>query len=186
MATFKKSKLKRAQDGISADYKERQGNYPKESQEGKGPSSDYRERQGQKTEGKTPPNKFPEAKVPETKKAETFGEAFKAARAAGKSIFTWNGKSYTTKTKEEAAKATSKAAPKAEAKPAAKAPEKKAEPTKTTGGAGPMNPVKDQRGGFKNTPERQKVIDAANKKKEVLTRSGKVYQQKFGGKTKKK
>ena len=108
MATFKKSKLKRAQDGISADYKERQGNYPKESQAGKGPSSDYKERQGQKAETKSPPNKFPEAKAPETKKTETFSQAFAAARKAGDKTFKWNGKSYTTQTKEEAAKPAAK------------------------------------------------------------------------------
>ena len=49
MATFKKSKLRKAEDGISADYKERQGNYSK-------------------GETKSPPNKFPEAKAPEAKK----------------------------------------------------------------------------------------------------------------------
>lgn len=32
----------------------------------------------------------------------TFKEAFRAARNAGKKTFTWNGKSYTTQTKEEA------------------------------------------------------------------------------------
>ena len=31
----------------------------------------------------------------------TFGEAFAAARKAGKKTFTWGGKSYHTKTKEE-------------------------------------------------------------------------------------
>jgi hypothetical protein len=30
-----------------------------------------------------------------------FGDAFKAARAAGKKTFTWNGNSYNTKTKQE-------------------------------------------------------------------------------------
>lgn len=33
----------------------------------------------------------------------TFKEAFRKARAAGKKTFTWNGKSYTTQTAEEAA-----------------------------------------------------------------------------------
>jgi len=91
MVTVKKAKVfKKAEDGVSSDYKERQGNYPKEG-------------------GKEPLNKFPEAKVPE-KAAPKFGEAFKAARAAGKSTFTWNGKSYTTKTKEDAAKSASSSA----------------------------------------------------------------------------
>ncbi len=31
-----------------------------------------------------------------------FGKAFRAARASGKKVFTWNGKSYTTKLKSEA------------------------------------------------------------------------------------
>ena len=37
-----------------------------------------------------------------------FGDAFKAARAAGKKTFTFNGKSYHTRTKEEEAKAKPK------------------------------------------------------------------------------
>lgn len=41
-----------------------------------------------------------------------FGDAFKAARAAGKKTFRHNGKLYTTQTKEEAAKASAKPAPK--------------------------------------------------------------------------
>lgn len=32
----------------------------------------------------------------------SFGKAFAAARKAGKKTFTWNGKKYTTKTREEA------------------------------------------------------------------------------------
>lgn len=37
----------------------------------------------------------------------SFGDAFKSARAAGKKTFKFNGKLYTTQTKEEATKATS-------------------------------------------------------------------------------
>lgn len=66
---------------------------------------------------KLAPVKAPEAKAPA--KPQSFGEAFKAARADKKSSFTWNGKSYTTQTKEEATKA--KPAAKAETKPAAPA-----------------------------------------------------------------
>ncbi len=69
-----------------------------------------------------------------------FSEAFRAARAAGKKNFTWNGNSYNTKlkeagsgTKKPAAKEDKwwesdnpKPAAKAEAKPAAKAAEKPA------------------------------------------------------------
>jgi hypothetical protein len=48
-----------------------------------------------------------------------FGKAFRAARSAGKKEFSWNGKSYHTRTadEEKAAKAKS-SAPKAAAKPA--------------------------------------------------------------------
>jgi hypothetical protein len=41
----------------------------------------------------------------EEPKKQTFGEAFKAARKAGKDKFTYNGKSYTTETADEKAKA---------------------------------------------------------------------------------
>lgn len=40
----------------------------------------------------------------------SFGDAFKAARSAGKTTFKWQGKSYHTKTKDEMAK-TKKAIP---------------------------------------------------------------------------
>ena len=42
-----------------------------------------------------------------------FGDAFAAARKAGKKTFTFQGKSYNTKTKEEAGSARPKAKPKA-------------------------------------------------------------------------
>jgi len=87
MGTLKKANAKfkkKADDGISTNYQDRQGNYSKE-------------------DSKSPPNKFPEAKAPE-KKAESFGEAFKRNKASGAKTFTYNGKSYTTETKEEAAK----------------------------------------------------------------------------------
>ena len=41
-------------------------------------------------------------------KPRPFGEAFKAARSAGKDKFLWKGKSYHTKTKSELEKATTK------------------------------------------------------------------------------
>ncbi len=137
MGTLKKSKIKKAQDGTSVDPRIRQGNAPKEEpkyQAGEGPSKNEKDRQGNNssTENKTPPNKFPEAKAPE-KKTQSFGEAFKAARAAGKGPFTWTnpktGKSssYTTQTKEEVAKK----APAAKASPVAP-PTKKAEPAKAS------------------------------------------------------
>jgi ubiquitin len=34
-------------------------------------------------------------------KAQPFGSAFKSAKASGKKVFLWKGKSYTTKTKSE-------------------------------------------------------------------------------------
>ena len=178
MATVKKSKVfKKAEDGVSADYKERQGNYPKEG-------------------GKTPPNKFPEAKAPETKKAQTFSQAFAAARKAGDKTFKWNGKSYTTQTKEEATKA--KPAAKVETKPAtpaakpstpaAKAPEKKAE-------LKPETAFTLKKATGQQLVERAKAVVPPS----VYTRPGKGTSkplgnrppaksaaQKFGGKTKKK
>ena len=39
---------------------------------------------------------------------QSFGEAFKAARGAGSTEFTWNGKKYNTKLKEDAPKASPK------------------------------------------------------------------------------
>lgn len=52
-----------------------------------------------------------EAKKTEAKKTSTtssFGAAFKAARKEGKSKFSWNGKSYSTATKDEVKKSGSK------------------------------------------------------------------------------
>ena len=49
-------------------------------------------------------------------KNSAFGKAFAAARKAGKKNFTWEGKSFTTKTKEEAAAPVPKPRPKREAK----------------------------------------------------------------------
>ena len=43
--------------------------------------------------------------------ASDFKSAFRAARASGKSLFTWNGKSYNTKLKEDGGPATPKARP---------------------------------------------------------------------------
>lgn len=46
-----------------------------------------------------------------------FGDAFAAARKAGKKEFTWSGKRYNTKTKEEAAKKAPKPATRTTARP---------------------------------------------------------------------
>jgi hypothetical protein len=69
--------------------------------------------------------------TPEQKQAgldsNSFGDAFKSARAAGDSTFTWKGKSYGTKLASEVKPAakpapkTETSAPKAESKPAPKA-----------------------------------------------------------------
>jgi len=117
MGTLKKSKVKskfkKLQDGgdtksspndddnwVNDQYYGR-NTVAKTPNASKDPSSDIGERQtGKSSETKFPPNKFSEAKVPE-KKAQTRGEAFKAARAAGKKTFDYNGKSYHTRTAEE-------------------------------------------------------------------------------------
>lgn len=126
--------FKKAQDG----YKSRQGNYPEESSNessaGKGPSSDYRERQGNysekpyipKTETKTQSDP---SKSSNPAPEKTFGQAFAEARKGGGKTFTWRGKSYTTETKEEAAKKAATSVKKEEPKSyststAAKTPEK--------------------------------------------------------------
>ena len=47
----------------------------------------------------------------EEPKKQSFSQAFKAARKAGKDKFTYNGKSYTTETADEKAKAADKPTP---------------------------------------------------------------------------
>lgn len=124
MATIKKAKagirMKKAEDGVSqagigpsSDEKERQfGKAPAKSQAGVGPSSNEKERQGDKTtSAKAPPNSFRSeaaeaaAKSSAPAKKQSFGEAFKAGRAAalkgGSKTFSYNGKSYSTRTKED-------------------------------------------------------------------------------------
>lgn len=63
--------------------------------------------------------------TPEQKQAgldsNSFGDAFKSARAAGDSTFTWRGKSYGTKLASET-KPDVKSAPKTESKPKAEVP----------------------------------------------------------------
>lgn len=220
MATIKKSmafrpkakagiKLKKAQNGTeegkgpSDDYKERQfGKAPAKSQEGEGPSSDEKVRQGDrsaKDSAKTPPNKFtpvtPPASAPEKK--QSFGEAFKAARAAKKGTFEWNGKKYTSDTKEEAAKKSAPAS-----KPAASAPAKSTSrpnpnrpesesppkrtnmlPEVTVIGKRPVKKAEETNPRTK-TDAMQKVVDAGAKNTSKLTRLGKVLKK--GGVVKKK
>jgi len=57
------------------------------------------------------------SKAGSPKKTPKFGEAFSSARKAGKKTFTWKGKSYTTKTADDAKKVAPK--PKSIAKPKA-------------------------------------------------------------------
>lgn len=160
MGTFKKSKVKskfkKLQDGgdtksspndddnwVNDQYYGR-NTVAKTPNAGKGPSSDIGERQtGKASETKSPPNKFPEA-TPPAKKAESFGEAFKRNRAAGAKTFTHNGKSYTTKTKEEAAKKTTPAAAPA-AKPSAKPSAPIAKAPSTTPNTKPSAPVEKEK-----------------------------------------
>lgn len=96
-------------------------------------------------------------------KGMSFGEAFKAARAAGKKAFDWNGKSFTTALKSEKAKSLPKAAPVAapaeEPTPQAIAvevfklqdePAPATGPARSTGGIGPdLNPAMQPKPGSK-------------------------------------
>jgi len=75
-----------------------------------------------------------------------FGAAFAAARKAGKKTFDWNGKKYTTKTKDDSkAPSTSSRPAKRPAKPAAKtaAPKRSTTPRPK---ARPTRAVKPTRG----------------------------------------
>ncbi len=67
-------------------------------------------------------------------KLSKFGAAFKAARAAGKSTFSFGGKEYTTQTKEEAA-APRKTAPKSAPKPEPRGDTKPSSPSSRGGNA---------------------------------------------------
>jgi len=65
--------------------------------------------QKKSTSAATPATPSTTARAPQTETGkQTFAQAFAANRKAGKSTFTWNGKQYTTKTKEEAAKSAPK------------------------------------------------------------------------------
>lgn len=98
----------------------------------------------------------------EADKGMSFGEAFKAARAAGKKAFDWNGKSFTTALKSEKAKPLPKAAPVAapakEPTPQAIAeavfkdePAPATGPARSTGGIGPdLNPAMQPKPGAKS------------------------------------
>lgn len=70
--------------------------------------------------------------------AGKFGDAFAAARKSGLKTFEWNGKKYTTQTKEEAAAAPRRTAT---AKPAARA-----NPNYSNEGRGSTAPAPARRG----------------------------------------
>ena len=56
---------------------------------------------------------FPNMSTKNKKTGLTFGEAFKNARKAGRSSFMFNGKPFSTKTKDEVGKKNTRAAAKA-------------------------------------------------------------------------
>lgn len=57
-----------------------------------------------------------------------FKEAFRAARKSGAKVFTFNGKSYNTKLKEEGGSSKTKSVPVPQSKPSGKTPTPKARP----------------------------------------------------------
>lgn len=86
----------------------------------------------------------------------SFEKAFASARKAGKKTFTWNGKSYTTQTKEEAAKAKASAKPTVKPQPR---PERKPsvmstspEMPKTGGAPAPLKVTQAPSGASKPKP----------------------------------
>lgn len=86
-------------------------------------------------------------------KTMSFGEAFKAARAAGEKVFKWNGKSYTTALKSEKPTQRIKPQPKPVEQPVEEAPAEIAKAVFTLkesdNGIGPdltMRPKPDARG----------------------------------------
>jgi len=66
-----------------------------------------------------------------TAKKQTFGEAFKSARAGGGKTFTYNGKSYTTELAKPSSSSANTSSAKPAAKPAAKADDVKPAKTET-------------------------------------------------------
>lgn len=90
----------------------------------------------------------------------SFKASFAAARKAGKKEFTWNGKRYNTKLKEDSApkpkarpsnkpttSGSTKSNPKSVAKPTqrSKSPRPKSRPTATKTSAGPIPRVQDKK-----------------------------------------
>jgi hypothetical protein len=75
-------------------------------------SMDKDKKEPSKSNNKGTVNRKSVKTVSKPKTKQSFGAAFKAARAAGKKQFTWNGKKYHTRTKEEEAKRKAKSKPK--------------------------------------------------------------------------
>jgi len=75
-----------------------------------------------------------------------FGSAFSKARSAGRKTFSWNGKSYTTETKEEADKKAlaNHPAPPARPKDEPEGPPQPPNATHTSAKAGPAQAGVDQ------------------------------------------
>ncbi len=95
----------------------------------------------------------------------TFKEAFSSARGAGKKVFTWNGKRYTTELKKTAKTAPSKS-PTPKAKPKASTPVPKAKPkpkstTKSTSAKPTSTRAASPRASIKNRKERAAKRKAA-------------------------
>lgn len=84
-----------------------------------------------------------------------FGDAFQAARSAGKKTFSFNGKLYHTKTKEEMAKTTQKMATQSRA---SSAPVPSSRPTETAPSGFGSTSTADTR----RTPMFNQAADSAN------------------------
>ncbi len=102
-----------------------------------------------------------------------FGEAFKAARKSGKKNFSFGGKSYTTKTKEEAAPPVPKDRPKKSKAPVnVKLPDSGKKNPKSRVDTGQKAAVTKLKGKVKDLPSKKRqaaarVADAKNKSESV-------------------
>jgi len=204
MATIKKAKagirMKKAENGTS--------------QAGVGPSSDYKERQfGASPKGKTPSNSFYDeeaekgalkreldakdaAKSSAPEKKQSFGEAFKAARAdpKNKGTFSWNGKSYTTETKDEAAKKATTSKPSTASKPSTPASKPRIEAIPEKGNESKRKMIGEVEMTAKKKTNLLPEVEVTTKRltpkpsssAAKLKKGGKVKAYKFGGKMKKK
>lgn len=200
----KPSKFKRAENGGEYDENKYDEDYraPKSSTSSSSSSSSTKTVTSKSANDDEASAGSKSKAVSAPEKKQSFGEAFKAARAAKKGTFEWNGKKYTSDTKEEAAKKSAPAS-----KPAASAPAK-SEPAKSTSRPNPngpeseappkrtnmlpevtvvgKRPVKkaEETNPRTKTDAMQKVVDAGAKNTSKLTRLGKVLKK--GGTVKKK